>query len=108
MIRGAWRRAVPGLLLYAALLLAAGQGRAADPLKGQQIYDAQCAKCHGPRGIPVLVGAPYFSRGERLVQPDLALLEKIKAGRNAMPAFRGVLRDHEILDVIAYIRTLYR
>lgn len=96
------------LLLCAALLQAAAPARAADPLKGQQIYDTHCVKCHGPRGVPVLVGAPYFSRGERLVQPDLVLMEKIKAGRNAMPSFRGVLRDHDILDVIAYIRTLYR
>jgi cytochrome c6 len=96
------------LLLSGVLGLAAAPARAADPLKGQQTYDTHCIKCHGPRGVPVLVGAPNFSRGERLVQPDLTLMEKIKAGRNAMPSFRGVLRDYEILDVIAYIRTLYR
>jgi len=96
------------LVLSAALGLASAPARAADPIKGQQTYETHCLKCHGPRGVPVLVGAPNFSRGERLVQPDLVILEKIKVGRNAMPSFRGVLRDYEILDVIAYIRTLYR
>ncbi|HSD60525.1 MAG TPA: cytochrome c [Burkholderiales bacterium] len=102
-------RAATGVFLLSGLLgLAATPAGAADPLKGQQTYETQCMKCHGPGGVPVLVGAPNFSRGERLVQPDLVILEKIKAGRNAMPSFRGVLRDYEILDVIAYIRTLYR
>jgi cytochrome c6 len=40
------------------------------------------------------------------MQPDPVLVQSIKAGRNAMPGFQGLLRDRDILDVIAYARTL--
>ena len=42
------------------------------------------------------------------MQSDFALLESVRRGKNIMPAFAGVLRDREILDVIAYLRTLRR
>jgi cytochrome c6 len=34
------------------------------------------------------------------------LLISIKSGKTAMPAYRGVLSDQDILNVIAYLRTL--
>lgn len=79
---------------------------AADVFTGRQTYAMHCAACHGPAGLAVMPGAPNFARGDRLMQPDTALLASIRAGRNAMPAFAGVLRDQEILNVIAFLRTL--
>lgn len=81
---------------------------AADVIKGSQIYAKHCAACHGPNGISVMPGAPHLARGERLMQSDLSLLASFKAGKNAMPAYVGILTDREILDVIAYSRTLRR
>jgi mono/diheme cytochrome c family protein len=43
-----------------------------------------------------------------MLQPDMVLLERIRAGRNAMPGYRGVLSDRDILSVIAYTRTLMK
>jgi cytochrome c6 len=95
--------------IVAALVLAAAPGaRAADLAKGSQIYALHCATCHGPAGQGGIPGAPKFNRGERLMQSDLNLLATVRRGRNVMPAFGGVLRDREILDVIAYVRTLQR
>ena len=51
-------------------------------------------------------GTPDLVRGNALLQPDGGLLEMIKAGRNAMPSYNGLLSDMDILDVIAYMRTL--
>jgi cytochrome c6 len=79
---------------------------AADVIKGAQVYARHCAACHGPNGISVMPGAPHLARGERLMQSDLSLLASFKAGKNAMPAYVGILTDREILDVIAYSRTL--
>jgi len=79
---------------------------AADVFQGRQTYAMHCASCHGPAGLAVMPGAPNFARGDRLMQPDTALLMSIRSGRNAMPAFAGVLRDPEILNVIAFLRTL--
>ncbi len=94
--------------LAGTLALAAPLLEAADIARGGQTYALHCAGCHGPAGQGVMPGAPRFNRGERLLQSDLALLNTVKTGKNAMPAFMGVLRDREILDVIAYVRTLQR
>lgn len=95
----------------AALALAAAfaaGAQAADVVRGGQTFALHCAVCHGPAGQGIFPGAPKFNRGERLMQSDLALLNTVRTGKNAMPAFNGMLRDREILDVIAYIRTLQR
>jgi len=41
-----------------------------------------------------------------LLRPDVFILATIKEGKNAMPSYQGVLKDQDILDVIAYLRTL--
>lgn len=89
-----------------ALLLAWGAAQAADPAKGRLVYEMQCAMCHGAQGRAVMPGAPSFDRGDTLLRPDMTLLAAIRAGRNAMPAFQGRLPDRDIMDVIAYMRTL--
>lgn len=89
-----------------ALASMAFPAAAADMVNGQKIYAQHCKVCHGDRGLPVMPQAPAFNRGERLMQPDLMLLSSIRAGRNAMPGFMGLLSDREILDVISYLRVL--
>ncbi|WP_292932699.1 cytochrome c [Noviherbaspirillum sp.] len=79
---------------------------AADTFKGQKLYANNCAVCHGPNGQSRLPGAPNFNRGESILKPDFTLLAAIRAGKNAMPAFQGILSDRDIMDVIAYVRTL--
>lgn len=84
----------------------AGAAYAADPVKGGEIYTVHCASCHGVSGDSVMLTAPNFNQGEGLMQPDLVILNSIKSGKNAMPAYRGILSDRDILDVVAYLRTL--
>lgn len=79
---------------------------AADMFKGKQIYAVNCAVCHGQNGRSTFPGAPNFARQEGLLKPDFTILSTIRSGRNAMPAFFGILSDRDIMDVIAYIRTL--
>ncbi len=95
-------------LLLPMLTLLAPAAHAADPAAGGRIFATHCAQCHGASGQGVLPGAPKFNRGERLLQPDIVLLATVKRGKNAMPSFMGVLRDREILDAIAYARTLQK
>lgn len=98
--------------LLATLLVAAvaagfaGSAHAADMFKGRQIYTSNCAICHGQSGRSVMPGAPNFAYQEGILKPDMTLLTTIRSGRNAMPAFQGVLSDRDIMDVIAFIRTL--
>jgi cytochrome c6 len=79
--------------------------QAADVARGAEIYRNHCTGCHGQGGRPVMPMAPDFSRPTALLKPDLALMAAIRSGRGAMPAYQGVLRDREILDVVAHLRT---
>ena len=89
------------------LLLVCSVSQAADINKGRKLFGTNCAMCHGQSGRSAMVGAPNFDRGEGLLRPDSALLASIRAGKNACPAFRGILTDRDILDVIAFVRTLH-
>ena len=95
-------------LLMAVLLAsaAAESAVAVNIVQGQQIYNMHCAACHGPRGEGVMPEAPKFRMGERLDQPDMVLLQSVKSGKKAMPPFFGILQDSQILDVLAFVRTL--
>lgn len=82
--------------------------RAGDVLNGADLYRQHCAGCHGAAGRPTLPTAPDFTAHTALLKPDLALLASIQRGRGAMPAYRGVLRERDILDIVAHLRTLRR
>lgn len=79
---------------------------AADPQRGAELYRSHCAGCHGAGGKPVLPGAPDFTQPMALLKSDTALLAGIRQGRGAMPAYAGLLRDREILDLVSHLRTL--
>lgn len=80
---------------------------AADFFNGQIIYQKYCQNCHGVNGQGGIGGAPNFARGHGLMKPDTNLYDTIDRGKNAMPAFRGVLKEEEFYDVITYIRSFY-
>lgn len=88
------------------MALLAGSAWAGDPGKGSTIYRTHCVTCHGERGEGAMPGVPDFSRGEGLMQPDRVLAESIIQGKTIMPAFQGMLSDDEVLDVIAFLRTM--
>ena len=79
---------------------------AADTNKGAEVYTMHCASCHGVSGVNVMPGAPNFAQDEGLMSPDGTLFISIQSGKAAMPAYRGILSDQDILNVIAYLRTL--
>lgn len=79
---------------------------AADILRGADVYQKHCGICHGASGISSWPGAPNLARREGMLQPDLVLLKSLREGRNAMPAFQGILNDQDIINAIAFSRTL--
>jgi mono/diheme cytochrome c family protein len=103
---GAGRLAGTALIGF-VLLAAGGALQAADTFKGRQLYTANCVTCHGATGKSVIPGAPNLGLGDGMMRPDFTLLNAIRSGKNAMPAFRGILSDRDIMDVIAYMRTLH-
>lgn len=97
---------IASVVSLVSLLAAAASAQAADVNNGQRLYRLHCASCHGPNGVSVMPGAPHIARGTTLMKADTMLLASIRSGRSAMPAYAGMLKDREILDVIAYMRTL--
>ncbi len=91
-----------------AFLSDAATARAADIVRGAEVYRQHCANCHGPTGSSVWPGAPNLSRREAPLRTDQALLQILRTGRGAKPAFQGMVSDADILNVIAYSRTLAR
>lgn len=100
------RHAVLALGGLLALMGWGGMVHAADPGNGGKIYATHCSSCHGEDGASTMPGTPDFSRRERLFKPDMALLVSIRDGISVMPAYKGLLTDQEILDIVAYLRSM--
>lgn len=80
------------------------EGATADLLKnGQEIYTAECKKCHGNDGKKGLFKSPD------LTQSKLNLSERvawIKKGKGVMPAYENELSEAEIEAVALYLEEL--
>ena len=89
---------------------------------GREVYSENCARCHGPRGEATpdwrTVGAdgaypppPLDGTAHTWHHPFKILARQIKfgapGGTGKMPAFRGVLTDDEIINVIAWFQSLW-
>ena len=79
---------------------------------GEEIYAQNCASCHGPvQGPVVLASAPvHGDAGHTWHHPD-RLLHQWVLDRPPLatvtPAFRGVLSDEQVLEVLAYIKSTW-
>ncbi len=92
---------------------------AGDPAKGKTLYDGTCSSCHGPdaKGLPNL-GKDITTSAFVKSETDAQLVAFIKTGRPAsdpanttkvdMPPKGGnpTLTDAQILDIVAYVRTV--
>ena len=95
-------------LLAMVFAISPHQALASNIIKGHVIYQKNCIICHGNNGLSTMAGAANFNRGEGLLKPDHVLMERVKKGNNACPSYFGILKEQQIFDVIAYIRTLQR
>jgi cytochrome c6 len=98
------RMAVVGLLLACI----ARSVMAADFFMGREIYEMHCESCHGAEGRSMEPGVPDFSSGDAMFQTDADLYSKIRDGTDTMPAYRGILTEAEVRNVIAYLRSLQK
>ena len=85
-------------------------------LRGAEIYAANCATCHGETGLgdgPASASlnpqpAP-ISHTTQMLADDLLFYRVSEGGvpfQTAMPAWKGVLNEQQIWDVISYVREL--
>lgn len=91
-----------------------------DPVAGKAQFDTVCIACHGPGGVGVEgLGKPFTTSEFLLTVSDEELLTFIKTGRPIsdpanttgvdMPPKGGnpALTDEQLIDIIAYIRSLH-
>lgn len=94
---------------------------------GRQVYEAQCASCHGvnlegqagwkePNPDGSFRAPPHDETGHTWHHNDAYLVESIKLGGarlpadqgvSAMPGYENVLSDEEISAVLAYIKSTW-
>lgn len=103
-----------GLLIGVSIVTVVRAAATGDPTKGKDRYEQYCVVCHGPRGLgDGPMAKATTPPATRLTAPDVRnktdqdLLAIIADGKSAsMPAWRGILNDQELLDVMAYVRSL--
>jgi mono/diheme cytochrome c family protein len=70
---------------------------------GENVYDGNCAACHGDR----LRSTGQFFDLRRLKAEDRARFDNsVRNGKGQMPPWKGVLSDEEIDQIWAYIRAI--
>lgn len=109
------------LITLSALMLATRSlAHAADAEQGKKLYGQYCASCHGQSGKGDGAAAAALNPKPRdhtdkeymSKMSDDDLLKVIKNGGASigksplMPPWGGALKDDQIKDVIAYVRTL--
>lgn len=78
------------------------------PKRGEEIYYVKCWFCHNElakAGGPPLKG--LFTRkalGSGVPVTDQAVIEKIRTGGPKMPAYRHVLTDVDLADLVSYLK----
>lgn len=95
--------------------------------EGRQVYETSCARCHGAKmeGQPDwrtrlpngrLPAPPHDASGHTWHHGDALLFRITKDGMAAvappdypsdMPAFRGVLSDHQIIAALSYVKSTW-
>jgi mono/diheme cytochrome c family protein len=86
--------------------------------KGEVIYEANCASCHGlagkgdgPAGAalepkPADLVTKQSERGDGYLYWRISEGGMMEPFESMMPAWRGLLREEQIWQVVAYLRTL--
>jgi mono/diheme cytochrome c family protein len=107
-------------VLGAAVLSTALRAHAADVEQGKQLYGQYCVTCHGQSGKGDGPGAAALNPKPR-DHTDKEYMSKLSddelfnvvknggasVGRSPlMPAWGATLKDEQIKDVVAYVRTL--
>ena len=84
----------------------------ASRARGKKLFAANCASCHGAQGRgDGPAGAALSPKPADLLamagqHPDGDFAWKIANGRGTMPAWKGILKENQIWDVVNYLQSL--
>ncbi|MEM7796951.1 MAG: c-type cytochrome [Cyanobacteria bacterium P01_C01_bin.118] len=104
------------LAIVASVILAlpayAGDGYVGDVAAGAKVFKKNCATCHAG-GNNAIISSQTLKQealeqylfNYRLEHNVEAIEYQVANGRGAMPAFQGRIRDIDIANVAAYVKT---
>lgn len=77
--------------------------------RGEKVYLGICSACHQPSGMGVPPTFPALKGGKIVTGPVAAHIHQVLYGKQgtAMQAFKDILNDQEIADVITYERNAW-
>ena len=80
---------------------------AGDAAGGGDVFQRQCVMCHSSEPDTKIVGPSLYHvmRGPHAMTTR-AVQEITANGKGTMPSFRDKLTDQQVVDLIAYLRTL--
>jgi mono/diheme cytochrome c family protein len=101
------RMSAAAVILLTVLIAAPAFSQAS----GADTYKAKCAMCHGADGLATSTMAKNMKiqsfKAPALVKAtDAQFIASTKNGKGTMKGYAGKLTDAQIMDVVAYIRTL--
>lgn len=100
---------VLGIAVFQALMLIVPifhlSAIAADLQNGANVFQTNCAMCHqGGRNVIAADKTLEKATLEKYGKDSIAAITtQVKAGMNAMPAFKGKLTESQIEDVATYV-----
>jgi mono/diheme cytochrome c family protein len=114
----AWETRLAGLAVHASIARhATKQSNPSPPtdenlVAGARIYREACARCHGnPTAGPSIYGASFYppaphlpGRSTRSTEAELFWIVKYGIRNTAMPAWRRLLSDQDIWQVVAVMK----
>jgi mono/diheme cytochrome c family protein len=80
--------------------------------RGRRVYEAQCERCHDPYSRWAVQGPSLKGLSHRQYLPsgmpvnDDRLSDVIMMGRAKMPSFRKTIGEQQLIDLLAYLKTL--
>ena len=93
------------LVFFLGLTLLPFVSYGGNVFSGKELYLNECSACHGSDGRGEMAGIASFSESNVLFKADRELISVISHGKGIMPAYKGLLTNDEIRDVVAYLRT---
>ena len=114
------RMSLFGLTLIALALGVPGLGRAQSAAEGQKLYMTYCSSCHGDKGrgdgaagkaLPVKPADHTDARVMNSFSDEflITIISKggVAVGKSSfMPSWSGVLKDNQLQDLLAYLRSI--
>lgn len=101
------------LVIAVAACTGGSSGNQEQIARGEELYQANCAACHGGATGGDIADIPprHNAEGHTWHHPDCVLVEIVqdgmppRAGTPTMPAFGDELNEQEIAAVLAFVKT---